>query len=80
MHIIQLPDDDIEHEEQLMDAYHQQSQTLRRHSQRSQRHSVIDERMIETTYPVDARINPAYTHHDEEYIINGKFDINRLIK
>ncbi|XP_037953005.1 uncharacterized protein LOC119683412, partial [Teleopsis dalmanni] len=70
IHVIQLQSDDIESENRLMDSYHQNSQSLRRHSHRSQR-STIEERTIETaTYPTDAVINPAYTH-DEEYIINA---------
>lgn len=63
----------MENEEQFLDSYHQQSNSLRRHSNRSQRSTLPDERIIETTYPTDAVVNPAYMH-DEEYIINGNYE------
>ncbi|XP_039955131.1 uncharacterized protein LOC126756124 isoform X1 [Bactrocera neohumeralis] len=69
VHIIELPPDEMDNEEQFLDSYHQQSNSLRRHSNRSQRSALPDERTIETTYPTDAVVNPAYMH-DEEYIIN----------
>lgn len=43
------------------------------HSNRSQRSTLPNERTIETTYPTDAVVNPAYMH-DEEYIINGSYE------
>ncbi|XP_011202191.1 uncharacterized protein LOC105225436 isoform X2 [Bactrocera dorsalis] len=70
VHIIELPPDEMDNEEQYLDSYHQQSNSLRRHSNRSQRSALPDERTIETTYPTDAVVNPAYMH-DEEYIINA---------
>ncbi|XP_019893730.1 uncharacterized protein LOC101900276 isoform X1 [Musca domestica] len=68
VHVIQLQRDDLEQEDQLMESYHQRSNSLRRHSQRIPL-SAVDERNIVTTYPTDAIINPAYTH-DEDYVIN----------
>ncbi|XP_012157825.1 uncharacterized protein LOC101461441 isoform X1 [Ceratitis capitata] len=69
VHIIQLPPEEMENEEQFLDTYHQRSNSLRRYSNRSHRSTLPDERTIETTYPTDAIVNPAYMH-DEEYIIN----------
>lgn len=61
----------MEHEDQLMESYHQRSNSLRRHSQRLPL-SAVDGRNIDVTYPTDAIINPAYTH-DEDYVINGMY-------
>ncbi|XP_013111732.1 uncharacterized protein LOC106090179 isoform X1 [Stomoxys calcitrans] len=69
IHVIQLPRDELEQEDQLMESYHQRSNSLRRHSQRMPL-SAVDERTISTTYPTDAIVNPAYTH-DEDYVINA---------
>ncbi|XP_023308677.2 uncharacterized protein LOC111690431 [Lucilia cuprina] len=69
VHIIQLQRNDLDNEDQLIDAYHQRSSSLRRHSQRLPL-SAIGERNIETTYSTEAVVNPAYIH-DDEYIINA---------
>ncbi|XP_037813593.1 uncharacterized protein LOC119604807 [Lucilia sericata] len=69
VHVIQLQRDDLDNEDQSIDAYQQRSSSLRRQSQRIPL-SAIGERNIETTYPTEAVVNPAYIH-DEEYIINA---------
>ncbi|XP_054740661.1 uncharacterized protein LOC129246124 [Anastrepha obliqua] len=70
VHIIQLPPEEMDNEDQFIDSYHQRSSSLRRHSNRSQHSAMHEERTVETTYPTDAVVNPAYMH-DEEYIINA---------
>ncbi|XP_030387635.1 uncharacterized protein LOC115634188 [Scaptodrosophila lebanonensis] len=69
VHVIQLPSEDLEQEERFINGFHRNTANLQRHSHRSQR-STLDQRTIETTYPTDAVVNPAYTN-DEDYVINA---------
>ncbi|KAM8711325.1 hypothetical protein ACLKA7_000464 [Drosophila subpalustris] len=66
VHVIQLPNEDIDQEDQYLDRFHRQSDSLQRYSHRS----TLEERTIERTYPTDAVINPAFMH-DEDYVINA---------
>ncbi|XP_067631365.1 uncharacterized protein [Eurosta solidaginis] len=70
IHIIHLPPEEMDNEDQFIDSYHERSNSLRRHSNRSLHSALPEERTIETTYPTDAVVNPAYLH-DEDYIINA---------
>lgn len=78
VHVIQLQREDLENEDQLIDAYHQQSSCLRRQSQR-QPLSAIGEHNLATVYTSEAIVNPAYTH-DDEYVINGMYNQIRCFK